>query len=389
MKRIKIFVALTAICLIVTSCSTQNKSDKLYDMDSKAFLEQVSLPDKLSIDIDVDKIQQVNKAKTYQAAYLEFDQQKLKDAFIKNPVTEEKIWAEGPQLIASSGNVTEYLNIYDGGKSYGVDSGRPGGFSYSYYADSKVDSKLGTVATTSVYDPSFSEEYLINTDYSSGVDLSFLSYEDALADIREIFKSAGVPQFDIDETYSLDLETMKTHFDLYNRKCESLGYENEWKNTSWSKEDECYIFSLRQLVDQIPIINREWYIPDGAKNAAFGSTMPITSITLVYDKTGLPEISVYGILRVTDEISNNRLISFNEAMDTLIKDYSLTILEEEVRIIDADLCYLNIPKGDSNELVPGWLFRSAKEAKVDGYTYTVYKYDVVNAVTGELYQDRW
>jgi len=32
---------------------------------------------------------------------------------MKNSITEKKIWAVGPQFIASSGNTQEFLNIYD------------------------------------------------------------------------------------------------------------------------------------------------------------------------------------------------------------------------------------------------------------------------------------
>jgi len=88
------------------------------------FFETVNLPEKLSIDINLDNVKNVETAKTYKAGHTVFDNQnqKLIDAFMKNSITEKKIWAVGPQFIASSGNTQEFLNIYDGGKSFGTET---------------------------------------------------------------------------------------------------------------------------------------------------------------------------------------------------------------------------------------------------------------------------
>src|SRR5690625_5900174 len=41
---------------------------------------------------------------------------------------------------------------------------------------------------------------------------------------------------------------------------------------------EAYIFSMQQLVDGIPIVNRGWLRPDGAKDAAFGKDRKSTRL---------------------------------------------------------------------------------------------------------------
>lgn len=88
-------------------------------------------------------------------------------------------------------------------------------------------------------------------------------------------------------------------------------------------------------------------------------------------------------------MDKHQLISLYEALEKLIESYSLTILEEDVSIISAELCYLRIPKKDREELIPGWVFRSTTSTVYEGDNIYRYKTDVVNAVTGELYLNRW
>ncbi|WP_235832613.1 hypothetical protein [Acetivibrio mesophilus] len=374
------------ILVILASCNTPEKAINFQDMDSKTFLEHVNLSENLSIHIDFDNVKGVDTAKTYKADHIVFDNQKLINAFIKNSITEEKIWAEGPQFIASDGNTKEFLSIYDGGKSFGIVTGLKGGFNYGRTVNG-VMNKLSTVANIDFYYPSFSKnDYNSNDDYSSYTDLDFSPYEKALTHIKRILNEAGLPQFDVQESYSLNLKTMKSHYELY---LKSASIEDDLKNLNWTKEDECYIFSLRQLVDNIPIINREWQMPDGTKSSAFGNLMPPTYINLVYDSNGITNISTYSILNISNEIETNSLINVYEALNTLIQDYSLTILENDVSIVSAELCYLSIPQGDIFELIPGWVFCSSQTMEYDSKLYTQYKYDVVNAVTGKLYQSRW
>lgn len=369
----------------LASCSKPDEENNHFDeMDSKTFFETETIPEKLSIDINLDEIKNFDKATTYQADYLEFDKQKLVDALITGSIVEEKVWAEGPQVIASAANIRETLNINDGGKAFGGENGMEGGFSYSKSVEEISREKLDIVANAYFQDTD--EDYTLNSDYASYSDLEFSSYEEALTDIKNILTKAGMPQLEIDETYSLDLDTMMSHYELYLNN--DLA-EEEYKNFNWSKDDEAYIFSMQQLVDNIPIVNKPWQMPDGTKSSVWGNPMEPTTLSLVYDKTGIREISAYNILNIKSEIESSSLINLYEALHTLIEAYSLTILEDDIRITSAELCYLSIPKGDAVELIPGWVFRSTKPETIDGQTYSEYKYDVVNAVTGKLYQDRW
>jgi len=384
-KPIVLFMSMIALILL-TSCSNPEKDYGFQGMDSKAFFESITLPEKLSIDINLDEIRSIDEAKTYKAKHVEFDKETLINAFIRNSIVEEKNWAEGPQIIAYAHNIKEILSIYDGGKSFGTATGMKGGFAYLRVVDDTFWEKLDIVANVSFLELGFNEQHRRNSNYASYVDLEFLPYKDALADIRRILDIAGMPEFDVDETYSLDLRTMTSNYRLY---LDNELAEDEKRNINWTKDDESYIFSLRQLVDNIPIVNKTWQKPDGAKASAWGNPMPSTNIRLIYDNTGIRQISAYNILNIVDEIENSNLINVFEALSVLIENYALTILEDDIRIISAELMFLSIPRDNMVELVPGWVFRSAKDREVDGIAFTQYKYDVVNAITGMLYPDRW
>ena len=246
-----------------------------------------------------------------------------------------------------------------------------GGFAYSRVVVDTFWEKLDIVANVSFLKLGFNEQHRCNSNYASYVDLEFLPYKDALADIRRILDIAGMPEFDVDETYSLDLRTMTSNYRLY---LDNELAEDEKRNINWTKDDESYIFSLRQLVDNIPIVNKTWQKRDGTKASAWGNPMPATNISLIYDNTGIRKISAYNILNIVDEIENSNLINVFEAIAVLIENYSLTILEDDIRIISAELMFLSIPQDNTLELVPGWVFRSAKDREVDGIAFTQYKY---------------
>lgn len=390
MRRVTTLFVLIILTLSISSCSTPKKVQDFSGMDSNVFLESVVLPKKLSIDLKLDDIKSYAKVKIYTVEYITLDKQKLTDAFMKNHITDEKKYAEGPQVIASHGNAIEYLSIYDGGKSFGANTGLFG-FNYFTSVNGNMSEKLNTVASISFGDPSGSEQiygYDLNTDYASRRDLSFMPYQDMLVSMNRTLNKAGIPQCIVDKTFSLDLETMKAHYQLY---LKSDAVQDDQKDLGWTKADESYILSLRQVVDGIPVVNHAWQMPEGTKDSAFGNSMPVGSINLIYDKTGIRSISASNVLTIAGDGEDDNLISMYQALKTLIDDYSLTILQTDVHIISAELCYLIIPGNGTVELTPGWIFCSTKAADVEyeGKTITEYRYDVVNAVTGKHYPSRW
>lgn len=386
MKRFALVFILSLILFVAPSCKTSTTDTNINDLNKNNFYDKVSVPEKLKLEIDFDQPNNPIMAKTYIAQHIELDKEKLIETFIQGKITEEKIWAEGPQISAVNKDTSEVLSIFDGGKSFGTKTGMEGGFSYFTLIGLDDPEKWNVVANTSFSDPSPNENYKNNSDYGSYVNLDFESLQNTEKNILSLFSKSDIPNFRIDETYSLDLATMTNHYKLY---LNSGMAEEENTSKNWSHEDECYIISMEQIIDNIPIINKVWQMPDGTKGSAWGNPMPSTTMKIVYDKSGIRKIMAYNLLRTGEKIEDNKLISFFDAIKILVDDYSKILIEDDIRIVSAKLCYLNIPQDSTLRLVPGWLFTSAKSRTFEGITYTQYKYDVVNAITGNLYQDRW
>jgi len=206
-----------------------------------------------------------------------------------------------------------------------------------------------------------------------------MSYKDALAAVEELlYDTLGFPELEVAEAYSMDLETMLEHYELY--KAAEGGKEE----ITFSKDDECYLFLFRQVIDGIPVVNIYW------KQATFGEeTVPVTYVIVYYTKDGVRDIYAIDLLDIIEGGENKPLISAAKALHVVIDDYSEIILENETIVESMELCYVGVPVEKGYELVPAWVFRIVETVKftnqADGnvYSYDSYSYYVVNAITGD------
>lgn len=394
MRNKYIFYLLVLLSIIAVGCNQTNEKTTDYEaMESKAYLESAEIPSNLLIDIKFEEVKEIKSAKSYKVNYMTFAKQLLIDTFIESEIVEEVIWAEGPGLRATGSNVEEYLNMHDDGAAFFDEKEvEPNGFQYGKTVAGINSNNLWTIANVYFDDTSFTDEYGLNSDYESYNNLDFLPLEDALLDVNAVLEKVDMSPLMIDEAYSIDFETMQIHYKLYLEKMASneLYDPDEIERVDWTKDDEFYLLSMQQVVEDIPVINKPWLMPDGVTTSAVGSSMPYTQVHVMYDKSGLRNVSAFNLFEIDKEIEQHKLITIFEALDNLMELYSLGILEEEVSIIDADLLYLIIPKDDEIELTPGWVFENTKTIVTDdGYEYEESRYDVVDAITGKVYQDRW
>lgn len=117
--------------------------------------------------------------------------------------------------------------------------------------------------------------------------------------------------------------------------------------------------------------------------------MPITSVTLTYDHTGIRTMNAYNFIQIISEEEPVEVISGYDALQVLVDEYAKIIIECDIHIVSAQLCYLLFPEGEdgySFSLEPGWIFTS--RTVYDGQI-TKYRYDVVDAVNGKLHPGRF
>lgn len=386
----KAIYILFIIILVSTGCSGTPlpKTGRIVSPD--AFYEQVSIPERLYIDVDFEQMYTLKSVKQYTVEKMDMDQDKLVKAFLKEQFAEKSIWADGVTFIANDRDITEYLTVYDGGESFGTPTSMKGGFYYSKTIGNDDPHKWNMVACQEFRTPNAVTPDVNNLDFSSHIDLGFIPYAQAVQEIFDVVHTAELPDLVIDETYSLDLATMMTHLQLAQQGGPNWnGISSETLQlTKWNSEDECYIFSLQQLIGELPVDNKGWSNPSAAPSTLFSNKMPTTMITLTYDHSGIRRIQASNLLRILTEEEPVELISGYDALKIVVDHYSRIIIENDIRIISAQLCYVLYPISGSDvtfTLKPGWILSSFSS---DG-SYSSYCFDMVDAVTGELYPGRF
>ncbi|MBP1994324.1 hypothetical protein [Paenibacillus eucommiae] len=392
MRKILILVLNITLLMFVSACKeTQTDTKPSGNRDLVTYLQNVKLPKNLSISFDAAKVKSVALAKTYTADFLELDPDMVAKGLLRREIIDKKPQAVGPWFQTGDESLTEYLTVLDGGKSFGVENEVNGGLYYGVYINGKPDEDLSSVISGEVGPPSVNEQLqrsLSRSDYASFADLSFVKYADALAAIEKQFDAIGLPKLEVAETYSMDLETIRNHYALY---IEENRNQEDPEDFSWSKDDEGYLFHLRQLIDNIPVINVSWELGKGTATGADGNLMKFPIIDVTYTKDGVTDIRASGLYDVEAAKGGDEkpLIGVADALQVVFDEYKELLLDEGTRVTSAELVYVSIPAKDTNELIPAWVFGIAKPNKWKDaesgaeFPYDDYSQYVVNAITGE------
>jgi len=397
--------------LILTSaCGGNQDNQKQIDepensINLDAFLQTVNLPENFSLAFDESEVKSVDSAKVYKAASLELDADEIAGRLLKGKIISTEISAQGPWFEAENESFKEYLTVFDGGKSFGIDSGLEGGLSYSVYRNDEQSNPAHSELLPRQPGPpdSIAQRwgYNLKSDYASFADLSFMNYKDSLAAVEKVlYDTLGFPGLEVAETYSIDLETTLKHYELYLDSREYFrGEEDEEEDeVILTKDDECYVFFFRQLIDDIPVINLIWdggVLTDSAAETAkqpiqtaAGNVMPGTDVNVCYDRSGVRSISAYNLYKIIESGEKRQLVSPAKALQVVIDEYSEILLAGETIVESMELCYAVIPSEDSCQLIPAWVFCIAEaENETDqtgGTKKTIYSYEiyVVDAITG-------
>ncbi|MBS4201836.1 hypothetical protein KHA93_19715 [Bacillus sp. FJAT-49732] len=382
------------ILLMATSACQTSKGRANYekiDSDLGAYLQTVTLPKNLTIGFNPSEVKKVQSAKTYIASILKFDENRVIENLLQTDIIATNNYAEGPWYEAGDDELREYLSVYDGGRSLGMNSGVQGGISYSAVKDGiHLGSKLSILVGNAPGPPdNNAQEYGFNlkSDYGSFKNLSFKDYDDVLSELKEILSAVGFPEFTVGETYSLDLQTMLEHRAVYQEAITDFNNEDESEEYTWSKDDEAYLFFFQQVIDDIPLSNIYWQRPN---QSALPEEVGATSIEVFYSKDGIRNIIAKDLLDVKKSVEEKTLISTVDALKKLIDSYSEILLENKTTVFSMELCYVAILKSESSfELVPAWIFGIAEtsswkdQRKGKDISLESYSYYVLNAISGE------
>ncbi len=363
-------LAVCFLCLHLVSCAAAPSAKEYSSLEK--YLADVSLPDNLTLSFGPARVASRETATVYDVAPLRFSADDLIPALLIGGVTETVSYAEGMQVRSESGEDRDYLTVYDGGESFGTQSGTDGGFNYNLERDgvmagSKLDCVISgdRVASMSVLaNPERSRE-----DYSTDGELAGTARSDAVNDIVERLSKAGAPEIAVRSCIFMDFPTMKAHAEL-----SGAAYD-------FTEADEGYYFNFAQVVDGIPVMDIEW--EQNVNGAAYGHGG--TSGEVWYTARGIEYARFSNLVRVIGSGETVALISPGEAVEALVRLLSDVISKAEYNAVTMELFYVKLPSGDGTVMRPAWIFELVKTEKIfDGTDYQFYISYVFDAVTGEL-----
>lgn len=319
----------------------------------------------LVIKFDFEAVSEIEKATIYEVEFMELDEAPILELFTDT---------------MSYGVFNEEFAAFNGG----------------------LNESIGKYESVVTFEPRhFIGSYLsIRNDgaYQSKVDLEFETFETVLNNVELLLQIIGMPDLDLAETYSLDLEslekqTLKYLTAIFNDEEIAKMFpinESELKSTAqdlevpiedleelnsiiqWSIEDEAYLFLFRQIIDGIPVTNMMW------RNAPVGDQGNITpSLWILYSQCGLESLNFNRLIQVSNPLEEIDIITKQQALSSLMEHYENELTFNEIEILTMELMYLNL---EASILTPVWLFGGKQIFE----EYEEYFYIGVDAQTGEV-----
>ena len=215
--------------------------------------------------------------------------------------------------------------------------------------------------------------------FQQGVDLDFLSCEEAKAKTREFLGNLGLPVDNLEFTiYTIDLETLQTvademyaagRLEVIPASTTPSGQVKEGSTMmykQYAKKDECYYIIVRFTYEGIPLYDDEVGLSDGTSSATMGKmdgenppfTMagPVCHLLLEQDGFTYAWLSTGVCLNFEAEGKPKAVLTFQEAREDLASLYAGQVIVKPDAVQKLELCYIPIYHEESKSftLVPAW-----------------------------------
>ena len=216
-----------------------------------------------------------------------------------------------------------------------------------YFCIPEIDDYLNCLFT----DPDFDSYNL--SRFSLTKELPFASREECFQKVKKYFGALGIEISDEYQAYALHHEKLKKEekpLDMDGNIVE------ENRKESWTKEDDAYYFILQQEAEGVPI--RQLSYGDGY----LGTGIEQTELSAIYGKRGWITFREYWgyVLKRTEK--KRKIISLEQAVESLKKKYSMLYTEDEILF---DAVYLELLpvfiKDNEYEIHPIWRFHGKIE----------------------------
>ena len=212
-------------------------------------------------------------------------------------------------------------------------------------------------------------------EYDQNRDLSFMNRDTAFETIMEVLENLGVQTHSRKyKCYSLDFSTLSEQefaIDLDGKEDPSQYKE------SWSEEDECYYFIIKQEEQGIPL-----YAPISEVFQKFEDIN--AQIQVLFSSRGIEMIQITGIMEWDKNFEKVSLTDFETVMDHLYYKYSMVISDAVYQVNSADLVYLAAEeKRGTYSMKPAWVIKMKVEYKGNEGQQTQEIQTLIDAVSGK------
>lgn len=206
--------------------------------------------------------------------------------------------------------------------------------------------------------------------YKKDAELSFMTRQEAYENILNTLKGMGLEMEDAIYTcYALDYETMQAQEYVMDENGEQM---EEYKKKDWNRENDCYLFLIRQKVQ-----GATEYHTYGTEFVRMEEGN--APIQVFYSKNGIERLDIEKVYKYTQQEEALTLLDFEEITKSVAKELKNRNATSSYRVTSAELC-LKTPDFGS-EMTPVWIFQS-EETTTEGATYPVTV--VINAQNGKL-----
>lgn len=195
--------------------------------------------------------------------------------------------------------------------------------------------------------------------YQKDGELSFMTKQEAYTKVLNALKDMGIDVGDTTYTsYALDYETMQSQEYVMDADGSQL---EEYKKKDWSREDDCYLFVIRQKVQgaaEYHIYGEEFVrMEDG--NAP---------IQVCYSKNGIESMELEKIFKFTQEEGVLTMLDFEEIAQSAVKGLENRNETSSYHVTSGQLCFMAPSVG--SEMKPVWVLQS-EETTMEGSSYPV------------------
>lgn len=198
--------------------------------------------------------------------------------------------------------------------------------------------------------------------YISDKEFSFASYEQCLAEVKNLLAVLNIPVAEDVECYRLDHATINDVMQEQDLASLLMEANPELDSSAITEDDDCYFFVFHLSVGGFPATE------EVTGSAANGSLTPGSTIRALYSKDGIGYFEASGIYTTSPKNGDNAGYDLDGALELLNARFSSILQEGTSRVTDIAFAYVpQIQSGLENVMfVPSWQFTVQNTVEVSG-----------------------